>query len=97
MLASLPPSLAPGPRACPRATDGSLRRGTADYLITGHWSDKAATEAAAHITVRKIKAVSDDGRVLTWAELADTLNPDAAYVHVHATTPRLSPNHTALR
>jgi len=56
---------------------------SADYVITGGWSEKALEEAARLGTVRTAANTKADGvfrRVPTQAEL--DLDPNAAYVHV---------------
>lgn len=56
--------------------------GTADYLMTGSWADKAAKEARRVGTVHETGSTKADGysRIPTDAECAFT--PGAAYVHM---------------
>ena len=54
---------------------------SADYIVTGHWGEKAVSEAAAYVRVNvAASSVADDYRRLpargTWQ-----LDPNAAYVH----------------
>jgi phosphoserine aminotransferase len=59
-------------------------QGTADYVVTGSWSEKAAKEAERQGRVRVAWSGSDGGyvRVPDPAELAAALSDDAAYAHV---------------
>ena len=56
--------------------------GSADYVVTGVWSEKAVKEARRVGSVRVAASTADDkfARVPKPAEL--TLDPDAAYVHI---------------
>lgn len=52
---------------------------SADYIVSGHWSDKATHEAAPYVNVRvAASSAAADFRVLP--EMAD-LDPHAAYLH----------------
>jgi phosphoserine aminotransferase len=54
---------------------------TADYIVTGHWGEKAVREAAPYIDV-KIAATSEGADFLSLPPRAQwVLNPDASYVH----------------
>ena len=60
----------------------STQHGTADYLVTGHWSDKAATEAALFTKINIAGQASMDTGLLhiprpascTWSTQADYLH-----------------------
>lgn len=55
---------------------------SADYVLTGHWSEKAAKEAGAVCTVR-IAASAADGGYRDVPPAQDwQLDPDAAYLHL---------------
>ena len=55
---------------------------TADYIITGSWTDKAAKEAkkVGAVNIAATSAADNFGRIPTQSEW--TLTPDAAYVHI---------------
>ena len=56
---------------------------SADYIVTGSWSEKALKEAKRQFADVRVAASSKDlnfSRIPTQTEL--TLNPDAAYVHM---------------
>jgi len=54
---------------------------TADYIVTGHWGEKAASEAAPYVKV-KIAAHSRDEGYMRLPERASwQLDPRAAFVH----------------
>jgi phosphoserine aminotransferase len=54
---------------------------TADYIVTGHWGEKAVREAAPYIDVR-VAATSEAAHYLDLPPRASwTLNPNASYVH----------------
>jgi len=55
--------------------------GSADYLITGHWGEKAASEAAPYVKVN-LAASSKAQRYLRMPPREEwQLDPNAAYVH----------------
>jgi len=55
---------------------------TADYIITGSWTDKAAKEAkkVGAVNIAATSAADNFGRIPTQSEW--TLTPDAAYLHI---------------
>jgi phosphoserine aminotransferase len=55
---------------------------TADYVITGTWTDKAAKEAkkVGNVNIAASSAADNFSRIPAASEL--TLTPDAAYVHI---------------
>ncbi|MHC1479057.1 3-phosphoserine/phosphohydroxythreonine transaminase [Frateuria aurantia] len=54
---------------------------SADYVLTGHWSEKAASEAAPYVKVRIAASSKEAGyRGLPAVDLA-SLDPKAAYLH----------------
>jgi phosphoserine aminotransferase len=54
---------------------------TADYIVTGHWGEKAVREAAPYIEAR-VAATSEAAHYLALPPRERwTLNPDASYVH----------------
>jgi phosphoserine aminotransferase len=59
-----------------------LTGGTADYVVTGDWSQKAYKEAGHYGAVRQVASTEADGFTSfpAWADL--DLNPDAAYLHL---------------
>ncbi|HET6586684.1 MAG TPA: 3-phosphoserine/phosphohydroxythreonine transaminase [Oleiagrimonas sp.] len=58
---------------------------SADYLVSGHWSDKAAREAAPYVNVRvAASSAGDDYRTL----------PEATHIDPHAVYLHYTPNET---
>jgi phosphoserine aminotransferase len=59
---------------------------TADYILTGSWGEKAATEAEKEGTVRAAWSGRADGfrRVPSDQELSSAVSPEAAFVHITA-------------
>lgn len=60
--------------------------GTADYVVTGYWSERAMNEAAKQApdnALRKVAGATEDGTAFkppsTWG-----VNPNASYVHICA-------------
>ncbi len=53
---------------------------SADYVLSGHWGEKAVREAEPHVGVRIAASSADDG----YRRVPDAfdLDPDAAYVHI---------------
>ena len=67
--------------------------GTADYVVTGYWSERAMNEAAKQApdnALRKVAGATEDGTAFkppsTWG-----VNPNASYVHICASEVRCSP------
>lgn len=57
--------------------------GTADYVVTGYWSERAMHEAAKQGPMRAVRGASEDGSTMVPFEQLD-LNPNASYVHICA-------------
>jgi phosphoserine aminotransferase len=55
---------------------------SADYVLTGHWSEKAAKEAGAVCAVRIAASAADGGYRDVPAPASWQLDPDAAYLHL---------------
>lgn len=60
------------------ASDGDL----ADYIVTGHWSEKAASEAAPYVRVNVAATSKADGFLRIPERATWQLNAKAAYVHI---------------
>ncbi len=58
------------------------RRRAADYVETGHWARRAATEAARHGTVSVAASAASGGFVAVPAPAQWDLDPTAAYCHI---------------
>ena len=54
---------------------------TADYVVSGHWSEKAASEAAPYLRVNVAGSSKADGYLHLPARREWRLDPQAAYVH----------------
>ncbi len=54
---------------------------TADYLLSGHWSEKAAREAAPYVQVRSVADARSDGYTAIPDPARWTCSDDAAYLH----------------
>lgn len=57
---------------------------TADYVVTGHWSEKAASEAAPYLRVNVAASSNADGYLHLPPRREWRLDPQAAYVHYTA-------------
>lgn len=55
---------------------------SADYIVTGHWSEKAASEAAPYVHVNIAATSKGENYLRMPARETWRLNPDAAYVHI---------------
>jgi phosphoserine aminotransferase len=55
---------------------------SADYIITGHWSEKAASEAAPYVRVNIAATSKAESYLRMPARDAWKLDPSAAYVHI---------------
>lgn len=53
----------------------------ADYILSGHWSEKAASEAAPYLQVNVAASSKADGYLHLPARESWSLDPGAAYVH----------------
>lgn len=53
---------------------------SADYIVSGHWSQKATKQAAANVNVRVAASSADDG--FHSLPRLDNPDPQAAYLHV---------------
>lgn len=62
----------------------NLLRGknTADYAVTGHWSQRAAKEAEKYCTVNRVIDETSNGytQITSWSDWS--LNSEAAYCHI---------------
>ncbi len=54
----------------------------ADYVITGHWSNRAASEARKYATINVVTDNSDKGHTTLPPLESWTLDPSAAYCHI---------------
>lgn len=54
---------------------------SADYILSGHWSEKAASEASPYLTVNIAASSKPDGYLHLPARATWRLDPRAAYVH----------------
>ncbi len=54
----------------------------ADYVVTGHWGEKAVREAAIHADARVAASSKEDGYASIPDRAGWDLDPDAAYVHI---------------
>ena len=54
----------------------------ADYIVNGHWGEKAAGEASAYAASHIAASSKDDGYVSVPARATWDLDPRAAYVHI---------------
>ncbi len=54
----------------------------ADYVVTGHWGEKAASEAALYVTPYVAASSKADGYASIPARATWDLDPRAAYVHI---------------
>jgi phosphoserine aminotransferase len=55
---------------------------SADYIVTGHWSEKAASEAAPYVRVNVAATSKAQSYLRMPARDAWQLDPSAAYVHI---------------
>ncbi|HET6804214.1 MAG TPA: 3-phosphoserine/phosphohydroxythreonine transaminase [Frateuria sp.] len=55
--------------------------GAADYVVSGHWSEKAASEAAPYLRVNVAASSKADGYLHLPGRREWRLDPQAAYVH----------------
>ena len=55
---------------------------SADYILTGHWSEKAASEAAPYVRVNVAASSKDQNYLRMPARDTWKLDPSAAYVHI---------------
>jgi phosphoserine aminotransferase len=55
---------------------------SADYIVTGHWSEKAAGEAAPYVRVNVAASSKPDNYFRMPARDTWQLNPNASYVHI---------------
>lgn len=55
---------------------------SADYILTGHWSEKAASEAAPYVRVNVVASSKDQNYLRMPARDTWKLDPSAAYVHI---------------
>jgi len=55
---------------------------SADYIITGHWSEKAANEAAPYVRVRVAATSKADGYLHMAPRDTWQLDPAASYIHI---------------
>jgi phosphoserine aminotransferase len=55
---------------------------SADYILTGHWSEKAASEAAPYVRVNVAASSRADGYLHMPARETWKLDPNASYVHI---------------
>jgi phosphoserine aminotransferase len=55
---------------------------SADYILTGHWSEKAASEAAPYVRVNVAASSKADHYLRMPARESWKLDPSAAYVHI---------------
>lgn len=55
---------------------------TADYIVTGHWSEKAASEAATYVGVNIAANSKPENYLRMPSRESWKLNPSAAYVHI---------------
>ena len=55
---------------------------SADYIVTGHWSEKAASEAATYVRVNVAATSKADNYLRMPARDTWKLDPAAAYVHI---------------
>lgn len=55
---------------------------SADYIVTGHWSEKAASEAAPYVRVNVAATSKVDNYLRMPARESWKLDPAAAYVHI---------------
>jgi phosphoserine aminotransferase len=56
-------------------------RDSADYILTGHWSEKAASEAGTYLRVNVAASSKSEGYLRLPERGAWRLDPNAAYVH----------------
>lgn len=54
----------------------------ADYVVTGHWGEKAASEAALYAAPHVAASAKDDGYTSVPARATWDLDPHSAYVHI---------------
>jgi phosphoserine aminotransferase len=55
---------------------------SADYILTGHWSEKAASEATPYVHVNVAATSKDENYLRMPARETWKLDPSAAYVHI---------------
>ncbi|MBB3227059.1 phosphoserine aminotransferase [Luteibacter sp. Sphag1AF] len=55
---------------------------SADYVVTGHWGEKAVREASPYVTARVAASSADGGYVDVPPRASWDLNPAASYVHI---------------
>lgn len=55
---------------------------SADYIVTGHWSEKAANEAAPYVRVKVAATSRSESYLRMPARETWTLDPNASYVHI---------------
>ncbi|WP_132141350.1 3-phosphoserine/phosphohydroxythreonine transaminase [Luteibacter rhizovicinus] len=56
--------------------------GSADYIVTGHWGEKAVREAAPYVTARVAGSSVDANYLQLPARESWDLDPGASYVHI---------------
>lgn len=57
------------------------QEGSADYVVSGHWGEKAVSEAAPYVNVRVAASGADSGYTRLPPRALWQLDPAAAYVH----------------